>query len=63
MNDSTDSINEIKPTLNSADVNLILDAFENRFYTRMGKSFWEIIKYGTIVIVTGIAGISFYHKG
>lgn len=52
-----------KTKLSSEDINAILDAFEERFYNRIGKSFWEVIKYGLVVVAIAIAAFGFQHRG
>jgi hypothetical protein len=50
-------------TLSQEDVDAILDAFENRFYTRAGKTFVEIVRYGLVALAIAVAAYGYHVKG
>lgn len=49
--------------LTDEDVQAILDAFEDRFYTNLGKGLWGMVWKVLIVAIVGVAAYgAIYHK-
>ena len=42
--------------LTEADVDAILNAFEKRFYTNLGKGVWELAWKAIVIVIAAIAG-------
>lgn len=51
-----------KRNLTEADVEAILEAFEARFYSNLGKGLWKLVWQGGILIMLAIAGYGVLHK-
>lgn len=51
-----------KRNLTEADVDAILEAFEARFYSNIGKGLWKLVLHGVILALLAIAGYGALHR-